>query len=130
VVCFADGGLWLESGNQHLELAILAAALVAVAQTIQRGARWTDVQRSRGDKLAAVNLSRSLEDSVTIVEPLMPWTVSGIFISTTLGVTTTEMLPRAIFCYGGPIFSLFRAATYDRTGRGLRPLSPEPIGRR
>ena len=28
--------------------------------------------------LARVNLSRSLEDSITIVEPLMPWTVSAV----------------------------------------------------
>lgn len=69
--------------------------------------------------LAPVNLSRSLEDSVTIVEPLMPWTVSGIFMSTTLGVPTLELLPWAVFCYGGPIFSLIWAAGFDKTGFGL-----------
>lgn len=70
--------------------------------------------------LAPVNLSRSLEDSVTIVEPLMPWTVSGIFMSTTLGVPTLDLLPWAVFCYGGPIFSLLWAAGFDRTGWGLK----------
>jgi len=72
--------------------------------------------------LASVNLSRSLEDSVTIVEPLMPWTVSGIFMSTTLGVATLDLLPWAVFCYGGPIFSLLWAAGFDRTGFGLKKL--------
>jgi len=72
--------------------------------------------------LAAVNLSRSLEDSVTIVEPLMPWTVSGIFMSTILGVPTLALLPWAVFCYGGPIFSLLWAAGFDRTGIGLKRL--------
>jgi len=72
--------------------------------------------------LAPVNLSRSLEDSVTIVEPLMPWTVSGIFMSTTLGVPTLALLPWAVFCYGGPIFSLLWAAGFDRTGLGLKRL--------
>ena len=72
--------------------------------------------------LAPVNLSRSLEDSVTIVEPLMPWTVSGIFMSTTLGVPTLALLPWAVFCYGGPIFSLLWAAGFDRTGFGLKRL--------
>jgi NhaC family Na+:H+ antiporter len=72
--------------------------------------------------LAAVNLSRSLEDSVTIVEPLMPWTVSGIFMSTTLGVPTLALLPWAVFCYGGPIFSLLWAAGFDSTGFGLKRL--------
>ncbi len=72
--------------------------------------------------LASVNLSRSLEDSVTIVEPLMPWTVSGIFMATTLGVPTLQLLPWAVFCYGGPVFSLLWAAGFDRTGFGLKRL--------
>lgn len=72
--------------------------------------------------LAAENLSRSIEDSVTIVEPLMPWTVSAIFMATTLGVPTVEYMPWAVFCYGGPIFSLLIASTYSRTGFGLKKL--------
>lgn len=77
--------------------------------------------------LAPVNLSRSLEDSVTITEPLMPWTVSAVFMAGTLGVTTVEYAPWALFCYGGPFFSLLIAATYERTGFGIRregPASP------
>ena len=79
----------------------------------------------RERSLAPVNLSRSLEDSVTIVEPLMPWTVSGIFMSTTLGVPTLELLPWAVFCYGGPIFSLLWAAGFDRTGVGLKRVADQ-----
>ncbi len=74
----------------------------------------------RERRLAAVNLSRSLEDSVTIVEPLMPWTVSAVYMAGTLGVPTIDYLPWAIFCLGGPVFSLLLAATFDRTGFGLR----------
>jgi len=69
--------------------------------------------------LAPVNLSRSLEDSVTITEPLMPWTVSAVFMATTLGVPTTDYLPWAVFCYSGSFFSLLLAFFYDRTGFGL-----------
>jgi NhaC family Na+:H+ antiporter len=65
--------------------------------------------RDRG--LAPENLSRSLEDSVTITEPLMPWTVSAVFMATTLGVSTVAYAPWAVFCYGGPVFSLLCAAT-------------------
>jgi NhaC family Na+:H+ antiporter len=144
-------------------------ATVAGLQALRQGATWDDIQRSTGEKLAAVlpvilillaimgagatmisltshggvtalivggmfqkaykqrnlasvNLSRSLEDSVTIVEPLMPWTVSGIFMSTTLGVPTLQILPWAVFCYGGPVFSLLWAAGFDRTGFGLKRL--------
>ncbi|MGI9427069.1 MAG: Na+/H+ antiporter NhaC family protein, partial [Bythopirellula sp.] len=70
--------------------------------------------------LARVNLSRSLEDSITIVEPLMPWTVSAVYMATTLGVPTVEYAPWAFFCIGGPVFSLLYAATFDRLGIGLR----------
>jgi len=85
------------------------------------GGMFQKAYRERG--LAAVNLSRSLEDSVTIVEPLMPWTVSGIFMATTLGVPTLEMLPWAVFCYGGPVFSLLWAAGFERTGLGLKKIA-------
>jgi NhaC family Na+:H+ antiporter len=72
--------------------------------------------------LAPENLSRSMEDSVTILEPLMPWTVSAIFMATTLGVPTVEYMPWALFCMTGWIFSLLIAATYRFTGFGLKAL--------
>ena len=84
------------------------------------GGLFQPAYKERG--LAPENLSRSLEDSVTITEPLMPWTVSAIFMATTLGVRTTEYAPWAVFCYGGPIFSLLIAALYRKTGFGIRPL--------
>ena len=69
---------------------------------------------------APENLSRSLEDSVTITEPLMPWTVSAIFMAGTVGVPTLEYLPWATFCYTGTLFSLLLAAGYDFTKFGLK----------
>jgi NhaC family Na+:H+ antiporter len=81
------------------------------------GSLFRDAYADRG--LAPVNLSRSLEDSVTLTEPLMPWTVSAVFMATTLGVSTVDYLPWAIFCLTGPLFSLILAATFDRTGFGL-----------
>jgi NhaC family Na+:H+ antiporter len=84
------------------------------------GGLFQKAYRERG--LAPENLSRSLEDSITITEPLMPWTVSAVFMATTLGVPTLQYAPWAVFCYGGPIFSLTIAALYRRTGYGIRPL--------
>jgi NhaC family Na+:H+ antiporter len=79
--------------------------------------------------LAPENLSRSIEDSVTLTEPLMPWTVSAVFMAVTLGVPTINYAPWAVFCYGGPFFSLLIAALYRRTGFGIRPrTSGEPAG--
>lgn len=88
------------------------------------GGLYRDVYRDRG--LAPENLSRALEDSVTIVEPLMPWTVSAVFMATTLGVPTASYAPWAVFCYGGPVFSLLLAALHRYTGRGIRPIAALP----
>ena len=74
--------------------------------------------------LAPENLSRSLEDSVTITEPLMPWTVSAVFMAATLGVPTLSYAPWAVFCYGGPVFSILIAALFRRTGFGITLLAP------
>jgi NhaC family Na+:H+ antiporter len=63
---------------------------------------------------------------VTITEPLMPWTVSAVFMATTLGIPTIQYAPWAIFCYGGPVFSLLLAGLYSRSRFGLRPLEPTP----
>jgi NhaC family Na+:H+ antiporter len=82
------------------------------------GGLYQKAYEERG--LAPENLSRSLEDSVTIVEPLMPWTVSAVYMATTIGVPTLSYAPWAVFCFMGPIWSLLYAATFDRTGFGLK----------
>lgn len=53
------------------------------------------------DKLGmhSKNLSRSLEDAGTVINPLVPWGVCGVFITSMLGVSTLEYLPFSIFCY-------------------------------
>jgi NhaC family Na+:H+ antiporter len=113
-----------------LIIATLTAGITLIAATSQGtvtalvvGDLFRDAYKRRG--LAPENLSRSLEDSVTIIEPLMPWTVSAIYMATTLGVPTLDYLPWAVFCYGGPLFSALIAFTYKRTGRGIRRL-PKP----
>lgn len=81
------------------------------------GGLFQDAYKDQG--LAPENLSRSMEDSVTILEPLMPWTVSALFMATTLDVPTVDYAPWAIFCMTGPIFSILIAAAYSKTGFGL-----------
>jgi len=56
-------------------------------------------------KLDPKNLSRTLEDGATVIEPLVPWTAAGMYMATTLGVPTLEYLPWAILCYSGCIFA-------------------------
>jgi len=45
------------------------------------------------------NLSRTLEDAGTAINPLVPWSVCGVFISQALGVPVLDYLPYAFFCY-------------------------------
>jgi NhaC family Na+:H+ antiporter len=106
----------------------LAAGASMVALTSNTGVTSLVVgelfQQAYRDKgLAPENLSRSIEDSSTITEPLMPWTVSATFMATTLGVPTVAYAPWAVFCYCGPMFSLLIAALYSRTGFGIKQLN-------
>ena len=67
------------------------------------------------------NLSRTLEDSGTVLVPLIPWSAAGAYMSATLGVPTVEYLPWAVLNYTGIIFAIILAFT----GFGITKLSPE-----
>lgn len=60
--------------------------------------------------LAPENLSRALEDSGTVTSVLIPWNTCGAYQSGTLGVSTLEYLPYAIFNYISPLMTLMFAA--------------------
>jgi NhaC family Na+:H+ antiporter len=49
--------------------------------------------------LAAKNLSRIIEESGAIVVPLIPWSMAGVYITGTLGVSTFSYLPWAFMNY-------------------------------
>lgn len=49
--------------------------------------------------LANKNLSRVLEDAGTVVNPLVPWSVCGVFLTNVLGVSTMDYLPFSFFAY-------------------------------
>ncbi len=55
------------------------------------------------------NLSRTLEDSVTVFVPLVPWSAAGAYMTATLGVDTVKYLPWAVFNYMGIVFAIFIA---------------------
>ena len=64
------------------------------------------------------NLSRTLEDSGTVIVPLIPWSAAGAYMSATLGVETLQYLPWAILNYTGVVF----AVIYAITGFGVAKL--------
>lgn len=83
------------------------------------GQLFKDAYKKMG--LAAKNLSRTLEDSGTVLVPLVPWSAAGAYMTATLGVSTTQYLPYAILCYTGIIMAIICAFT----GFGIAKLKPE-----
>jgi NhaC family Na+:H+ antiporter len=68
--------------------------------------------------LHPVNLSRTVEDAGTVLVPIIPWSMAGIYMSTQLGVSVVEYAPYAFLCYGCLILAVF----YGYTGIAIRPL--------
>ena len=56
--------------------------------------------------LAPKNLSRVMEDAGTVVNPLVPWSVCGLFIASVLDISTVTYLPFTFFCLLGPILTI------------------------
>ncbi|CAM4158880.1 Na+/H+ antiporter NhaC [Lederbergia lenta] len=65
-------------------------------------------------------LGRTIEDSATIIEPILPWTAAGAYMAGTLGVATVDYLPWAVLCWTGIIF----ATLWGFTGFGIAKLTP------
>ncbi|RST98160.1 Na+/H+ antiporter NhaC [Vagococcus vulneris] len=57
-------------------------------------------------RIPSVYLSRTLCDAGSTINPLIPWGVSAVFITSTLGVPTMSYLPYAIFCYVLPLVTI------------------------
>ncbi len=108
-----------------LVAATMAAGLTLVALTSHAGVTLLVVGGLFRDAyqsavVPARILSRSLEDSVSITEVLLPWTVSAVFMATTLGVPTLQYAPWAVFCWTGPLLSLILALRSRRVVSRLR----------
>ena len=102
---------------------IAASALTAIGINVLIGEQYLSILltgqafQSQYEKvgLEGKNLSRVMEDAGTVVNPLVPWSVCGIFITTVLGVSTIEYLPFAFFCLLSPILTII----FGFTGKTL-----------
>ncbi|WP_404427797.1 Na+/H+ antiporter NhaC [Ureibacillus chungkukjangi] len=56
--------------------------------------------------LHSKNLSRVMEDAGTVVNPLVPWSVCGLFIASMLDVSVIDYLPFAFFCLLSPVLTI------------------------
>lgn len=87
--------------------AIFAAAMSALSINVLIGEQYLSIllsgtafrQTFERLNLHPKNLSRTIEDAGTVINPLVPWSVCGVFISQALGVPVLDYLPYAFFCY-------------------------------
>jgi NhaC family Na+:H+ antiporter len=148
---FAYAGILMETGSLEVLMGrllgrvrrtggiILATALsslgaacamgVSYLAIIVPGQAFKDVYPQRG--LAPKNLSRTLEDSGTVVVPLVPWTEAATYMSTTLGVATLAYAPYAFLNYLGIVMALVCGYTGIGIARQAVPAaertSPSPV---
>lgn len=62
-------------------------------------------------KIENINLSRTLEDGGTMIAALLPWSFSGIFVSSTLGVAVIKYAPYTFLNIFVPVFTIICAVT-------------------
>ncbi|MCC3381642.1 Na+/H+ antiporter NhaC [Paenibacillus farraposensis] len=64
--------------------------------------------KSQYDKINSnpTNLSAILANAGAAVNALVPWGVSGVFIMGTLGVSTLDYFPFAIYCIAAPVINI------------------------
>ncbi len=124
VQCLLDK---VESALKKVSSVIAASALTAISINILIGEQYLSILltgqafQTQYEKvgLAGKNLSRVMEDAGTVVNPLVPWSVCGIFISGMLGVPVLVYLPFAFFCLLSPILTVLfgyigKTLTYEK----------------
>jgi NhaC family Na+:H+ antiporter len=105
------GGLVASTSLSCVTMAIVTGS--SYLSILIPGELFKDAYKKRG--LAAKNLSRTLEDSGTVIVPLVPWSMAGVYMSSTLGVPVIQYAPWAFLCYLGFIFAII----YGFTGFGI-----------
>lgn len=109
----------VESLLKKVSSVIAASALTAIGINILIGEQYLSIlltgqafeEPYRKLGLAGKNLSRVMEDAGTVVNPLVPWSVCGVFITSVLGISTVEYLPFAIFCLLSPVLTVLFGVT-------------------
>ncbi|MFC3041289.1 Na+/H+ antiporter NhaC [Virgibacillus xinjiangensis] len=99
---------------QKVRTVILSTAATAIGVNVLIGEQYLSIMLTgetyKGiyDKAGLPNklLSRTLEDAGTVINPLVPWSVCGVFIAGVLDVPVLTYLPFAFFCLISPVITL------------------------
>lgn len=104
----------VEALLQSVGSAITGAAFTAIAINTLIGEQYLSILLT-GEAFKAKfaklnlhpkNLARVTEDAGTVINPLIPWSVCGLFITRMLGVEVVDYLPFAFFCLLSPILTI------------------------
>lgn len=98
---------------------VLSTVLSCITMAVVTGNSYLSIivpgelfKRAYADRgLDAKNLSRTLEDSGTVVVPLIPWSSAGVYMAGVLGVSVLDYAPWAVFCYVGFAFAIILGYT-------------------
>ncbi len=107
MVLFLHGGFFCITGAYYVSYPVI-------------GSMVKDMFPAYG--LDTKNLMRIMLDTGTGLAPLIPWSTTGVYIATTLGVSNMEFAPFASMLWLSIVFSLLIGIT----GIGLAKLKPEP----
>ncbi|EGY1701479.1 hypothetical protein JHS36_001160 [Salmonella enterica] len=122
----------------RIEPLLLCSAAVAAGIAWWQGYCWEDIINSVVDKLAKAmpvimilicvggligtwmfsgTIPYMVYWGLKLISPeyLLPWTSAGVYMATTLGVSTLDLLPWAIQCYAAIFFALI----YGFSGIGI-----------
>lgn len=104
----------LEASLRKVSSVIVASAATAIGINVLIGEQYLSIlltgeayaSQYKKVGLEPINLARVAEDAGTVVNPLVPWSVCGVFIASVLDVSTLAYLPFAFFCLLSPILTI------------------------
>ncbi|MEK4385497.1 Na+/H+ antiporter NhaC [Solibacillus sp. FSL W7-1464] len=93
---------------------ITGTALTAIGINVTIGEQYLSLlltgeafkEKFKSLQLHPKNLARTIEDAGTVINPLVPWSVCGMFIASTMNVPVTDYLPFAFFCLLSPVITI------------------------
>ncbi|MDQ0159455.1 Na+/H+ antiporter NhaC [Alkalibacillus salilacus] len=111
---------WVETRGK----AVLSTVLTGIGINLTLGEQYMSVilpgeaYASRYQEMGyeGKHLSKVLESSGTVINPLIPYGVSGVFMASVLGVPVLSYLPFAFFCLLCPIITII----YGFTGISMK----------
>lgn len=103
----------------RVSMLISATAGMAIAVNFMLGEQYLSIllpgnafkEHFKKAGLQPKHLSRVLEDAGTVVNPLVPWSVCGVFIASVLGVPVADYALFAFFCLFSPLLTIFYGIT-------------------